>query len=72
MWHRVEFVAKVHFMDADKLNEFATANFDKFGIVNEYGYNEVNTWHCDSLIKAARAAGIERNPSLYAIRSKSL
>ncbi len=51
MWHRVTEVAKTRRINEEALVRFAEDNSNKFGIVNEFGYSEVNTWHVDDLVK---------------------
>ncbi len=50
MWTRVSLVARNHRLDEDEMIQFAEVNSDKYSIVNEHGYPEVNTWNCDALI----------------------
>lgn len=50
MWTRVAQVARNFRLDEDEMVKFAQDNSDKYGIVNEYGYPEVGTLHCDDLI----------------------
>ena len=52
MWHRVDAVAKTWRFDDIDFVEFAEANADRFGIVNEFGHPEVNTWYANELIEA--------------------
>ena len=50
MWHRLTEIAKSYHLDEDELVRFAHDHHDKFGIVVDMGYPEVNTWHTDALV----------------------
>ncbi len=50
MWHKVSEVAKTRNYDVDEFVAFAENDPDRYGIVNEFGYPEVNTWYVDLLI----------------------
>ena len=51
MWNPVKYVANIYKLDPDVMEKFATENSKKYSIVNQFGYNEVNTWHCDDFVK---------------------
>jgi hypothetical protein len=51
MWHPVKYVAESYRIVPSELEGFAIVYADKYGIVFENGYAEVNTFHCDDLVK---------------------
>ena len=55
MWNPVSIVAKNFRLDPVKLEAFATQHEHKYSIVNDNGYNEVNTWQCDALVRDFKA-----------------
>lgn len=54
MWHTIEFVAKSRGLNAEALRQFAIRNEGTYGVIQEHGSVEVNTWHVDRLIKDFR------------------
>ena len=50
MWHKVSYVAEVRHFDEEDFTQFALDNTEKYHIIVEYGFPEVNTWNVDALI----------------------
>jgi len=57
MWHSLSFVAESRQLDAGDLTSFALSHQDKYGIVQDRGEPEVNTWHVDQLVADFNASG---------------
>jgi len=51
MWHSLDFVAQERNLPKSDFIGFAIANQHKYGLVNEFGYYECNTWHVDALVE---------------------
>ena len=61
MWHSLVLVAASRKVDSKGLVEFALADMDRYGIVDDGSGPEVNTWHVDALVldfKATQTAVI--------------
>lgn len=57
MWHKVSEVAKTRCLNVEKTEAFAKENADEYSIVNEYGCQEINTWHINEFVDACIAKG---------------
>ena len=61
MWHPIAFVAESRRVDEKQLADFAMLHKDKYGIVDDLGRPEVNTWHVDDLVKDFKACQSSHN-----------
>lgn len=54
MWHRVATLAEQHRLPVTDMEAFAARpDVDRrFGIINEHGYPEVSSWHCNDFVRA--------------------
>jgi hypothetical protein len=64
MWHPLTFVADERSLDAEQLTTYALANQDKYGIINEHGRAQVNTWHVDALVAAFQIHAADKGAKL--------
>lgn len=50
MWHKVTEVMKQYRLDPVIANKVVASHRDKFSIVNEHGFDEINTWHTNDFV----------------------
>ncbi len=55
VWHPITRVAESRRVDVKKLTSFALQNVNKYRIVTDLGYPEVNTWNVDNLVADFKA-----------------
>lgn len=57
MWHKVDTVVENYRLDPAVAKKVVEKNRDRFSIVNEFGWDEISTWHVNDFVAEVRKEG---------------